>query len=131
MKFKQMYMQISAIILFCFPLLVSAQWLETTIYVPDSLCGIAGPQAFTYNETNNTIYVGGSHGNCVIAIDGTTDEKIAKISAGEDVQALCWNSINNKVYSANQWSDDVTVIDGASNAVITRTSAVNNTYLLS
>jgi len=25
-----------------------SQWLETTIYVPDSLCGMHYPQAFTY-----------------------------------------------------------------------------------
>ncbi|MCK4252773.1 hypothetical protein KAX97_15105, partial [candidate division WOR-3 bacterium] len=110
---------IITLFLFLLPLLLSGQWLETTIYVPDSLCGVHNPQAFTYNETNNTIYVGGYNGDCVIAIDGATNEKIARIPAGGDIQALCWNSINNKIYCANQLSANVTVINGATNAVIT------------
>lgn len=102
-----------------FPIFLSAQWLETTIYLPDSLTGVVYPQAFTYNVTNNTIYVGGSSGHCIIAIDGTTNQKIAKIPAGSDIIDLCWNSIDNKVYCAN-WGDDfVTVIDGITNSVIT------------
>ena len=101
------------------PALLSAQWLETTIYIPDSLCGITYPCVFTYNATNNKIYVGGEHGNCVIVIDGATNQKIAKISAGSGISALCWNSTNNKVYCANRYSDNVTIIDGATNSVIT------------
>jgi len=115
---KQKHVSLVALLLLLLPLFASAQWLETTIYVPDSLCGIHSPQAFTYNETNNTIYVGGYSGDCVIAIDGATNEKIARIPAGEDIKALCWNSTNNKVYCANYDSDNVTVIDGATNAVI-------------
>jgi hypothetical protein len=42
---------------FLFPMSLNAQWLETTIYMPDPFCGILYPQAFTYNETNNKIYV--------------------------------------------------------------------------
>lgn len=61
------------------PLFLSAQWLETTIYVPDSLCGVISPRAFTYNGTNNKIYVGGWNGNSVVVIDGATDTKIARI----------------------------------------------------
>lgn len=61
--------------------LLSAQWLETTIYLPDSLSGIAYPLVFTYNPTNNKIYVGGD-GDYVIVIDGATNQKIAKIPVG-------------------------------------------------
>ena len=28
-----------------------SQWLETTIYVPDSFSGVSYPQAFAYNAT--------------------------------------------------------------------------------
>jgi len=101
------------------PLLLFSQWLETTIYVPDSLFGVSWPQAFTYNATNNKIYVGGGNGNCVIAIDGETDEKIVKIPAGSDIWALVWNATNNKVYCANSGSNNVTVIDGIADSVIT------------
>jgi YVTN family beta-propeller protein len=115
-----------ALFLFLLPLLVSGQWLETTIHVPDSLCGIRHPKAFTYNETGNTIYVGGWPGNNVIAVDGNTHEKVAKIPSGEDINYLCWNSIHNKVYCANGLSDDVTVIDGVTNTVITTIAVGNN-----
>ncbi len=94
------------------------QWLETTIYMPDSLCGVVYPQAFTYNETNNKIYVGGEYGDCVIVIDGANNQKIARIPAGNKIRALCWNSADNKVYCANHYSDNLTVIYGANNSVI-------------
>jgi YVTN family beta-propeller protein len=96
-----------------------AQWLETTIYVPDSLSGISFPQAFTYNAENNKVYVGGYYGDGVIVIDGETDEKIARIQTGSGIYALCWNPTNNKVYCANEYSYNVTIIDGATNSVIT------------
>lgn len=94
------------------------QWLEETIYIPDSLSGITCPICLTYNSTNNKIYVGGE-GNCVIVIDGATNEKIAKIPVGDYPYALVWNSTNNKVYCANYLSRNVTVIDGATNTVDT------------
>jgi YVTN family beta-propeller protein len=97
--------------------LLFSQWLETTIYL-DSLSGMAYPQAFTYNATNNKIYVSGKYGNCVIVIDGATNRVIATIPVGDGPCALVWNSTNNKVYCANEYSDDVTVIDGSTNQVI-------------
>src|SRR5271157_5002621 len=99
--------------------MLSAQWLETTIDVPDSFCGVANPQCLAYDSTNNTTYVGGRYGNCVIAISGATNQKVARIPAGADIQALCSNSQNNKVYCANENSNTVTVIDGTSNQVNT------------
>ncbi|MCX7785304.1 MAG: hypothetical protein N2201_03640 [candidate division WOR-3 bacterium] len=96
-----------------------AQWLETTIYLPDSLSGISNPQSFAFNATNNKIYVGGSAGNWVIVINGATNQKIASVPTGSNISALCWNSINNKVYSANYSSMSVTVIDSFTNQVIT------------
>ncbi len=108
-----------------------SQWLETTIYVPDSLSGIRSPQTFTYNTTNNKIYVGGEEGDCVIVIDGETNEKITKIPAGGGIRAFVWNSTNNKVYCANYWSNTVTVIDGVTNQVITTIPSGSRPLLLS
>ncbi|MEO0136041.1 MAG: FlgD immunoglobulin-like domain containing protein [candidate division WOR-3 bacterium] len=98
--------------------IATAQWLETTIYIPDSLCGVIEPCAFTYNSTNNKIYVGGG-GSRVIVIDGATNQKIAAIPVGVKISDLCYNPTNNKVYCANEYSDNVTVIDGATDSVIT------------
>uniref|UniRef100_A0A7V5XZR8 YncE family protein n=1 Tax=candidate division WOR-3 bacterium TaxID=2052148 RepID=A0A7V5XZR8_UNCW3 len=65
------------------PAFLFSQWLETTIYLSDSFSGMTYPQAFTYNTTNNKIYVGGEEGNCVIVIDGETNQKIARIPVEE------------------------------------------------
>lgn len=94
------------------------QWLEETIWLPDTLSRITYPRCLADDSTDNKIYVGGG-GKCVIVIDGETDKKIARIPAGEDIQDMIWNSTDNKVYCANPGSCDVTVIDGVGNSVIT------------
>lgn len=110
------YVLLIAIILAMVPLFSSAQWLETTIYIP----GIREPEVFTHNTTNNTIYVDGRQGRkSVIAIDVATYEPIAFIPTIESITIMCWNSINNKVYCTDQYKGIVTVIDGTTNAVIT------------
>ncbi len=96
----------------------NAQWLETTIHVTDSLCGLAYPQSLAYNPISNTIYVGGQYGDDVIAIDGMSNLKVARIPTGKLVTAICVNPQNNKVYCASQLSDSVLVLDGASDSVI-------------
>jgi YVTN family beta-propeller protein len=98
--------------------LVSGQWLEKTIYLPDSFGGLTMPQCLAYNSANNTIYVGGEYGRCIIAIDGATNQKIARIPSGCGTRDLCYNPRDNRVYCAEYDNDTVTVIDGASNQVI-------------
>ena len=107
---------IASFLILCFGLvrIANAQWLETTICISDS---VGYPKCLAYNSTNNTVYAGGD-GECVIAIDGETNQRIAWIPAGEAIHDLVWNSTNNKVYSANYYSNSVTIIDGATNSVI-------------
>jgi YVTN family beta-propeller protein len=76
---------------FCCLSVAGGQWLEATIYLPDSFGGVGSPRYLVYNTTNNTIYVGGEYGDCVIAIDGATDQRIARIPAGSGIYALCCN----------------------------------------
>ena len=59
---------LTLILLFSLAATAAAQWLETTIYLPD----MRSPHCLTYNSTNNTVYVGG--GNCIVAIDGVTNK---------------------------------------------------------
>jgi hypothetical protein len=56
-----------------------SQWLEETIYLPDSCSGLICPECLAYDSANNTVYVAGDGGGCVIAIDGTTNQGIARI----------------------------------------------------
>ncbi|MCX6842179.1 MAG: hypothetical protein NTX53_07865, partial [candidate division WOR-3 bacterium] len=51
----------------------SAQWLETEIYLPDSLGGVSEPQAPVWDSTDNKVFVGGDSG--VLVVDGTTNER--------------------------------------------------------
>jgi YVTN family beta-propeller protein len=97
---------------------VTAQWLETTIVLPDS----SVPLALCYNATDNRVYCAyislDRDGDDVMVIDGATNSVLATVSAGYNPHALCYNSQNNKVYCANEASDNVTVIGGATNQVL-------------
>ena len=96
---------------------VRGQLLEKTLFLPDSLGGLTYPQCLVYDSTNNTIYVGGGLGSCLIAIDGVTDRKIARIQIDQSsCVALCSNPQRNKIYSAG--GDSVVVIDAATNQVV-------------
>jgi YVTN family beta-propeller protein len=110
---KQKHTLISVIILLYLPLLLSAQWLETTIAAGNS------PYALAYNSVNNKIYCGNYGSDDVTVIDGATNSVIATVTAGDNPLALAYNSSNNKVYCVNVSSGNVTVIDGATNSLIT------------
>jgi len=90
------------------------QWLETTIYLPDS----SGPAALCYNSTNNKVYSANNWSNSVTIIDGATNSVITTVAAGSGPIALGYNTTNNKIYCANNQSNNVTVIDGATDQII-------------
>ena len=99
------------------PLLLSAQWLETTIAVGD------GPGALVYNPTSNKIYCANwgtfpFSDSTITVIDGATNAVITTITAGAWPRAFVYNPDDNKIYSAHPY-EGVTVIDGATNVVIT------------
>ena len=85
------------------------QWREKDILLPDSLGGIAYPQAMVWDSADNKVFVGGDSG--VLVIDGATDTRVARVWTNSTVVALCYNPQNNRVYCANYESADVTVID--------------------
>ncbi|MGB7055948.1 MAG: hypothetical protein WBE28_11580, partial [bacterium] len=89
---KQKYALIAAIILLCSPLLVSAQWFETTITVGE----VPGP--LVYNPTNNKVYCANEGSANVTVIDGATNGVITTIGVGNSPCALVYNPTNNKVY---------------------------------
>ena len=103
-----------------------AQVVEETIYLPDSLSGTTSPQCVCYVASNHTLYVGGMYGGCVIAVDGITHEKTARIAVGSNVVAMCHNGLANKLYVANYSSGTVTVIDCATNQVLANAATGRN-----
>ena len=42
---------------------LNAQWLENTIFVPDSFCGLQNPQALEHNTINNMVYCANGAGD--------------------------------------------------------------------
>ncbi|KPJ72170.1 hypothetical protein AMJ52_07195 [candidate division TA06 bacterium DG_78] len=70
-------------VILCFGLvgIANAQWLETTIYLPDNLGSMGSPWCLAYNSTSNAVYTGGG-GGYVFVIDGETNQRIARIAAG-------------------------------------------------
>jgi len=96
---------------------VNAQWVETTILLPDSIGGISYPQSFGWCPATNHVYVGGYAGNAVLVVDGATNQRIARVQADSVVRAFFWHPARNRMYCANENAASVTVIDCATNTV--------------
>ena len=108
------------LVLVCLLSVASAQWLETTIWMPDSFGGLlGGPQCLAYDSADDAVYVGGNGGSLVMAISGSSNQKIARIPVKSNVCAFCRNPQNDKVYCACPDSHCVTILDGATNVVDT------------
>ncbi len=107
---------------------VSAQWLETTINLPDS----SYPCALGYNSQNNKVYCVNAGSSSVTVIDGATNAIITTIPVSDTsgLDAICYNPQNNKLYCSNRYSNNVTVIDGATNGVITTVPVGNEPIAL-
>jgi len=96
------------------------QWVETTVVLPDSLGSLEWPRALLFDSLNQTVYLGGEFGRCIIGIDPQTTRPRYRIGVGVDVRAFCLNTTDNKVYTADRLNNAVTVIAGATGQVVTR-----------
>ncbi len=92
----------------------------TTIPFPDDfLSGLA------VNSVTNRIYVG--HGQkFVSAIDGETNQVMARVSVGLHPFGVAVDTITNLVYTAVHGRDRVSVIDGTSNEEISQIQVGNS-----
>ena len=95
---------------------VSGQYVEATIYLPDSLSGLDNVNSLLFHSPNNTIYVGGDD-YFLIAFDAQTNAKLAKVGLGEGPHLFCSDAPGNKVYCTN-YNGTVTVVDGATNKAV-------------
>ncbi len=109
MKFTSVLLVVS-----CMLSAVKAQWLETTISLPDS----CGPSGLCYNLQNNKVYCANYSSDTVAVIDGGTNQVIAAARVGLGPCALCYNPVSNKVYSASECDNTVAVIDGETDTVV-------------
>jgi len=114
----------------CILSISSAQYLESTIYLPDSLGGLSYPRSIAWNPMNNQVYVAGELGDCVIAIDAQTLQKVARIPSGRGGAALLCTQPANKVYCADESSGSVTIIDGSRNVLLARVAVSDSPQFL-
>lgn len=94
------------------------QWLETTIPLTDSAGGVISPKAIAYDSVNDRVYVCGNIGNCVIVIDGATNQKLNRIAVPSGGSDLLCNPATGKLYHANFYDSTVTVINCATSQVL-------------
>ncbi|MEO0050290.1 MAG: YncE family protein, partial [candidate division WOR-3 bacterium] len=103
----------------------TAQWLEKTIYLPDS----AGPQMLCYNPLSRKLYCANEWNCTITVIDGASNAILAHIPVATHPSAICINSLN-KVYCAGENSTLLTVIDGTGDSVIKTIDIGATSYII-
>lgn len=96
----------------------TAQWLEKTIFLPDSFGGPARPDRIFYHSANNTVFVFGYQDPAILVLDGVTHRKIARIDLPGDAGNFCYNPEENKLYVCKSYGSYFYVIDPAANRLI-------------
>jgi len=94
----------------------SGQWLEKTILLPDSCGGLIWPETAAWNTLQHRLYVTGGFANAVVAIDGGTNRRSARIPLPGGSHHICFNPRSNKLYCTQTAS--IAVIDCARESVI-------------
>ena len=100
----------SLLLIACIASVASGQWVEKTVFIPDSLSVLSNPGTMLYNWGNNFLFVGGDNG--VAVFDGVTDQLITRATrAGLGPHPACYAAPVNKLY----WIGDgyTYVLDGA------------------
>jgi YVTN family beta-propeller protein len=103
-------------ILCCIVSLSTAQYVESTIPLLDSISGLTGVGSLVYHSSTNTIYVGG-YESYLVAVNAQTNSRAERVAVGYGPHLLCSDPIGNKIYSFN-YGPTATVIDGATNQAV-------------
>ena len=90
-----------------------AQYVESTILLPDSVSALSGVGSMVFHAPTKIVYIGGSD-SFLVAVDARTDSKLRRMTVGAGPHLLCSDPTGNKVYCANN-DATVTVIDAATN----------------
>jgi YVTN family beta-propeller protein len=96
----------------------SAQWVETTLYLPDTFGGLRMPNCFAYDWADNTVFVAGESTRTILVLDAHDGRRLARIPFEGNIRALCYNSVSNKVYAAAADRNLVAVIDAESRQLL-------------
>ena len=114
---------------------VHGQQVDRTILLPDSFGGLQLLSSPVWDSVDNRIYVAAQQSEGVLAIDGVTNRKLARIPTGHLTQDLCYCASRNRLYtvSGSQYGyrdSVVTAIDCAANQVIARVRVPKGTGLI-
>ncbi|MBN2538199.1 YncE family protein [candidate division WOR-3 bacterium] len=101
-----------------------AQFLETTIVLPDS----SYPYGLCYNPVNDKVYCANMDGNTVTIIDGATNSIIRTLPAGLGPVDCRHNPVNNLVYCECYGSAELVAIDGATDSVVAVVPGVGSSW---
>ncbi len=104
----------------------SGQWLEGTVFIPDSFGGLRMPNFLAFDATDNRVFVAGALTRTILVLDGTDGHRLGRIPFQADVSALCYNPLGNRIYAAAADRNAVAVIDAAAMQVVTTVSAGTN-----
>ncbi|MBM3315135.1 hypothetical protein FJY71_04745, partial [candidate division WOR-3 bacterium] len=94
-----------------------AQWLETTIGLPDSLSGLYPVNCLVHNPADNRVYAAGG-GGWMIVLDAVTGAKLGRFAVPRDVEAMCVNPLSSRLYAATR--DTIFAVDCATGSVTMR-----------
>ena len=111
------------------------QQVDRTILLPDSFGGLKELSSPVWDSVDNRIYVAAQQSEGVLAIDGVTNRKLARIPIGHKTQDLCYCVWRNRLYtvSGSQYGvrdTVVTAIDCAANQVIASVRVPRGTGLI-
>ncbi len=82
----------------------AGQWVDKVVTLPDSLSGVESPEYLLYCSVENVVYVGGGLGECLLALEGGSGDKVARVPLHGTVRALSYNEAEGKVYcSTTLW----------------------------
>jgi DNA-binding beta-propeller fold protein YncE len=113
-------MRITIVLAVCWLTVANAQWLESTVNLPDTLGPLNGPYhlAWDSDSAHPRLYIGGEgDSGGVIVAEAITCKRLARIPTGP-VIALSFVPSHGKLYVAKAGRDSIVVVDCATNQIV-------------
>ena len=96
---------------------VQSQWLEKSLWLPDSISGLEGSSQILFNPINHHAYIGGTEAEFLQIVDYSTRAKVGFIDSIHATNMfLCPD--RQRVYVGDYDRDAVAVLDAATDSVL-------------
>ncbi len=95
----------------------SGQYLETSIYLPDSLGGLDGITNVLFCPLDSTVWTAGKD---VTVVDPVSVSKLQVVARDADVYAMLYNHLEGRVYFTDLFADSLSVVDARTRVVVAR-----------